>query len=183
MYINTQTMQLQTESEIRAANPNTSFPVPFVPPTEYAYVFPAPQHAHDPVTQRVQAATPELTNLGHWEQRWEVVSSFVEYTDSEDVLHTVAEQEAAAIAADIEAKRVAAIPASVSPRQIRQALTRAGLRASVEAAVAAGDQDTKDWYEFATEFRRDSPVVADLGLALGVSDLQLDDLWTLAGTL
>ena len=78
---------------------------------------------------------------------------------------------------------VVPVPESVSPRQIRQALTRAGLRTSVEAAVAAGDQDTKDWYEFATEFRRDNPVVAALGVALGVSDAALDDLWVLAGSL
>ena len=75
------------------------------------------------------------------------------------------------------------VPQSVSPRQIRQALTRAGLRASVEAAVAAGDQDTKDWYEFATAFERSNPVVAALGAALNVSDAQLDDLWTLADSL
>lgn len=75
------------------------------------------------------------------------------------------------------------IPQSVSPRQIRQALTRAGLRASVEAAVAAGDQDTKDWYEFATAFERSNPVVAELGAALNVSDAQLDDLWILAASL
>ena len=75
------------------------------------------------------------------------------------------------------------VPESVTPRQIRQALTRAGLRASVEAAVVAGDQDTKDWYEFATEFRRDSPVVAALAAGLGVTAPQLDDLWRLAATL
>ncbi len=75
------------------------------------------------------------------------------------------------------------VPASVSPRQIRQALTRAGLRTSVEAAVAESDADTRDWYEFATEFQRASPVVAALGAALSVSDAQLDDLWTLASTL
>lgn len=75
------------------------------------------------------------------------------------------------------------IPQSVSPRQIRQALTRAGLRASVEAAVAEGDQDTKDWYEFATAFERSNPVVSALGAALNVSDAQLDDLWILADTL
>lgn len=75
------------------------------------------------------------------------------------------------------------VPQSVSPRQIRQALTRAGLRASVEAAVAAGDQDTKDWYEFATFFERSNPVVAALGAALNVSDAQLDDLWILADSL
>lgn len=75
------------------------------------------------------------------------------------------------------------VPETVSPRQIRQALTRAGLRASVEAAVAAGDQDTKDWYEFATVFERNNHVVAALGQALSVSDTQLDDLWRLAATL
>lgn len=72
---------------------------------------------------------------------------------------------------------------SVSPRQIRQALTRAGLRSSVEAAVAAGDQDTKDWYEFATVFERANPHVVAMGTALGVTEQQLDDLFTLAGSL
>jgi hypothetical protein len=73
--------------------------------------------------------------------------------------------------------------APVSPRQIRQALTRAGLRASVEAAVAAGDQDTKDWYEFSTSFERLNPQVTAMGAALGVSDAQLDDIWILGATL
>lgn len=165
MYINTTTLTQHSEQAIRAANPNTSFPVPFVAPEEYAYVFPAPA-TYDPVTQTATETTPEQTVLGHWEQRW-----------------TVTDKSAEVIAAEAEAKRIAAIPASVSPRQIRQALTRAGLRTSVEAAVTAGDQDTKDWYEFATAFDRASPVVAALGVALSVSPTQLDDLWTLAATL
>lgn len=164
-YINTQTLQQITESEIRALNPNTSFSLPFQAPSIYAIVFPAPA-TYDPVTQIATPAAPELTIKGHWEQRWTVTDKSVE-----------------TIAAEAEAKRIAAIPASVSPRQIRQALTRAGLRASVETAVAAGDQDTKDWYEFATQFERTSPIVAALGLALSVTPLQLDDLWTLAGSL
>lgn len=73
--------------------------------------------------------------------------------------------------------------APISPRQIRQALTRAGLRASVEAAVAAGDQDLKDWYEFSTAFERINPKVIGMGAALGVSDKQLDDLWALGAAL
>ena len=72
---------------------------------------------------------------------------------------------------------------AVSPRQIRQALTLAGLRASVEAAVAAGDQDTKDWYEYSTSFERLNPQVVAMGVALNVTPTQLDDLWILAGTL
>jgi len=75
------------------------------------------------------------------------------------------------------------VPESVSPRQIRQALTRAGLRTQVESAVAAGDQDTKDWWEFATEFQRSHPQVIAMGEALSVTPQQLDDLWVLAGSL
>lgn len=80
------------------------------------------------------------------------------------------------------------VPQSVSPRQIRQALNRVPygevtLRQAVEAAVAAGDQDTKDWWEFATVFERANPQVIGMGQALGVSDEQLDDLWILADSL
>lgn len=94
---------------------------------------------------------------------------------------TPAEIEAAYPAALAAAAR-AAIP-SVSPRQIRQALTMVNLRAAVEAAVAASDQDTKDWWEFATEFERNHPKVIAMCAALGVSDQQADDLWLLAASL
>lgn len=85
--------------------------------------------------------------------------------------------------AEIEAARIAAVPKIVSPRQIRQALTRAGLRTSVESAVAAGDQDIQDWWKFATSFDRHNSHVLAMAQALGVTDLQLDDLWTLAASL
>lgn len=164
-YINTTTQAILTESQIRAEHPNTSFSVPFVAPDEYAYVFPAPA-TYDPVTQTARETTPVLTDKGHYEHAW-----------------IVEDKTAEVIAAEAEAKRVAAIPVSVSPRQIRQALTRAGLRAQVEAAVAAGDQDLKDWWEFATAFERLNQHVIDMCAALGVSERQADDLWTLAGSL
>lgn len=161
-----------TESEIREANPNVSFPDPFVPLSEYACVLPKQKPEHNPVTHTAAEGDPVLTDKGHWEQTWVLTP-----------IYATTEEESAAIAADSEAKRRASIPESVSPRQIRQALTRAGLRASVDAAVAAGDQDTKDWYEFATSFDRSNPVVAALGALLNVSDAQLDDLWILAASL
>lgn len=71
----------------------------------------------------------------------------------------------------------------LSPRQIRQALTAAGLRASVEAAVAAGDQNLKDWWEFATSFERMNPVVLGMATALNVTEQQMDDLWRLGASL
>lgn len=172
MYLNTNTLQKFTESEIRAAFPNVSFAQPFSPPEGYSVLFPAPQPEYNPVTHSVAEGIPVLTDKGHWEQTWVLTP-----------IYATAEEESAALVADAEAKRRASIPSSVSPRQIRQALTRAGLRASVETAVAAGDQDTRDWYEFATAFDRSNPVVAALGTALNVSDAQLDDLWILAASL
>lgn len=73
--------------------------------------------------------------------------------------------------------------ADISPRQIRMALTRSGLRAAVEAAVAAGDQDLKDWYEFSTAFERKNSQVTAMGMALGVTESQLDELWLLGASL
>lgn len=180
MYIQKITKQYPvTEADIRAANPNTSFPVPFVAPDPYALVFPAPQPAYDPISQVVREIAPELAK-GNYEQRYEVVPRFVEYTDPEGVVHTVAEQIAAAQEAVLQEKRKAM---TATPRQIRQALTAAGLRTAVEAGIAAGDQDTKDWYEFATSFERLHPSVIGLATALDVSEAQLDDLFALAGSL
>jgi len=71
----------------------------------------------------------------------------------------------------------------VSPRQIRQALTALGLRDQVESAVAASSTDIKDWWEFSTSVERDNEHVIAMAAKLGVTDRQLDDLFTLAGTL
>jgi len=85
------------------------------------------------------------------------------------------------------ARRITPDPRSlispISPRQIRQTLTRVGLRNAVEAAVAAGDQDLKDWYEFSTAFERLNPQVVAMGEALSVSPASLDDLWALGAQL
>lgn len=86
-------------------------------------------------------------------------------------------------------EEIAAIPPPsiseivVSPRQLRQALTRAGLRNSVESAVDSGDQDLKDWWEFATEFRRTHPSVIGMASQLGVDSAALDSLFELAASL
>lgn len=81
------------------------------------------------------------------------------------------------------ADTVPVVIADVTPRQIRMALSRAGLRAPVEAAIAAGSQDLKDWYEFSTTFQRNQPLVIQMGIDLGQSPAQLDALWQLAATL
>lgn len=80
------------------------------------------------------------------------------------------------------------IPSAVSPRQIRQAMNRTPygsgtLRDAVEAAVAAGDRDLRDWWEFSTVVERSNPQVVAMATALGMDDAALDDLWRLAATL
>ena len=72
---------------------------------------------------------------------------------------------------------------TVSPRQIRQALTQLNLRTLVEAAVAAGNQDLKDWWEFATQIEENHPEVLEMATALGITDTQRHDLFVLAGGL
>ena len=73
-YINTQTNQYPvSEQDIRNLNPNTSFPIPFIPPENYAWVFPAPQPVFDPMTQGVREQAPVFTAKGNWEQSWEII--------------------------------------------------------------------------------------------------------------
>lgn len=71
----------------------------------------------------------------------------------------------------------------VTPRQIRLALTAAGLREAVEGAVAAGSQDLKDTWEFSTEIQRDNPLLVQMGTALGKTSEDLDNLFKLAASL
>jgi hypothetical protein len=67
--------------------------------------------------------------------------------------------------------------------QIRQALTQAGLRDQVEAAVAVGDQALLDAWHYAQTFERLHPKILEIGIALGQTEQQLDDLFTFGMTL
>lgn len=177
MYINTQTLQRTSESDIRAAFPNTSFPVPFVAPEGYALVFPSPPPEFNPITQRAQETAPLLTAKGHYEQQWEIVELF----------STQAEKDAA-IAADIEAKRKASVPASVTRRQAKQALLLNGLLANVQPAIDAIPDAAQramiqiEWDD-SQVFERNRPALIALGSALGLSDIQLDNLFIEASQL
>lgn len=172
MYINTTTFQQCSESEIRAANPNTSFPSPFIPPDDYAYVFPAPRPTYNPVTQAVRETTPELTVLGHWEQRWEVVELFETQEDRDT-----------AIAADAEAKRLASVPQSVTMRQAARALLDAGLLDDVEALVATLPRAYQIDWEKASVVERSNPLVEIVRQQKSMTDTQIDDLFITAATL
>lgn len=61
-----------SERDIRLEFPNTSFPTPFKAPDVYAWVFPAPQPAYDPITHSVREIAPALSAKDEYEQQWEV---------------------------------------------------------------------------------------------------------------
>ena len=72
---------------------------------------------------------------------------------------------------------VTPVPSKLTPRQFKQGLTRIGLRAAVEAAIVAADQDTKDWYFESTSFERANPVMNAMAEALGRTSADIDNLF------
>ena len=72
---------------------------------------------------------------------------------------------------------------SITPRQFRLALNATGMRANIEAYVAAGSQDMKDTWEFATTIERNDPIIAAGAAELDLTEAQIDDLFSLAATL
>lgn len=83
-------------------------------------------------------------------------------------------------AAEFDARKNAPppVPEILSARQFRLALNHFSMRAQADTFVAAADQDTKDWYEFATQFERHHPRVLAAMQALGITDAQADAVWT-----
>ncbi len=75
------------------------------------------------------------------------------------------------------------VPSSVSPRQFRQALDIIAMYDSVQTAVAAADNQTKIWWEYATSVDRDNAPLNAMAGSLGVTHEQLDDIFRLAATL
>jgi hypothetical protein len=71
--------------------------------------------------------------------------------------------------------------ASVTMRQARLALHRAGLLDQVDAAIT--DAEARIEWEYATTVERNSPLVQNLAAGLGLTEQQLDDLFTQAAGL
>jgi len=72
------------------------------------------------------------------------------------------------------------VPRSVSPLQMRRALTQTGLRDGVEAAVTQMDQDIRDAWEYAVEIQRDHPAILQLAAQMNKTPEEIDDLFVLA---
>jgi hypothetical protein len=74
-------------------------------------------------------------------------------------------------------------PVVVTAKQIRLALNQIGFRAAVEGWVQAADQDTKDTWQYGTEFARADSPVTDAAEAYGKTPEEVDELFELAKTL
>lgn len=173
MYINTQTNQYPvTERDIPEAHPDVMFPTPFVPPEGYALVFAAPQPAFDPVLQVAREIAPVLTDKGHYEQAWEVVSRFTEYTDDEGVVHTVAEQESAALAAELERLRAGMLDAVNSECQARLTVLKTGYP---DGEVLSWDQQVIEARKLDADANAVTPLLSAIAAQRGI------DVTTLAG--
>lgn len=73
---------------------------------------------------------------------------------------------------------------AIHAAQLREMLTVRGIRATVEAAIAAAEgpegEILRDWYEYAPTIRRDSPKVEGLRVALGIEADTLDEWFRVA---
>jgi hypothetical protein len=75
------------------------------------------------------------------------------------------------------------LPAPVSAAQAKIALYRRGFLVDVENAVAAYPKDVQIWFSDAREWDRNNPYVQGLGLELGLTDEQVDELFVFAATI
>jgi hypothetical protein len=176
-YINTLTLNYPvSDSDIKGMFPNTSFPSPFTPPSDYVYVFPSPRPEHDPVTQTLAETLPVLSSKGNWEQGWSIVELY-ETQENKDI----------AIAADLETKRLKSIPKEVTMRQARLALLAAGLMDDITAAIESLPSPQKEAakieWEYSQTVERNRGFVLLLGSALGLTSIQLDNLFIIASKL
>lgn len=74
-------------------------------------------------------------------------------------------------------------PWTITPLQAKLALHAAGLLDTVEAFIAQADRPTQIAWEYASEFKRNSPMLLAMAGALGMTDTQLDGLFTAASAI
>ncbi len=75
------------------------------------------------------------------------------------------------------------VASAITMRQTRLALLQAGLLATVDAAVAEQDEAARIEWEYATEVKRDHPLLVTMAASLGLSSETLDSLFNLGASL
>lgn len=75
------------------------------------------------------------------------------------------------------------VPYIISPRQVRLLLLQQGELSNVEAMIAQQDEATRITWEYATEFRRNDPLLNQLAANLGYSEAAIDQFFIAASAL
>lgn len=75
------------------------------------------------------------------------------------------------------------VPQIVTPLQARRALRQTGRLAAITESLESAGEETREAWEYATEIRRDDPILAGMAASLGMTGEQIDDLFRLAVTL
>lgn len=149
-------------SALEGATYATAF-TPTPPPLNIVHADPP---YHDPFTQKLQPIDSHVddgTLYGYTYRDWEVVDkSPAEQTEY------------------LEEWR---LTLSSTMRQARLALKQQGLLANVQSNINALPEESQIEWEYGSVVERNSPLVASLGAALGLTETQLDDLFKLAVTL
>lgn len=155
-------------SEVRAARPTVSMPDivtdEILADQEIAPVVIVQQPPHDPMTQNVIELAPVQLNDA-WTQQWSITDA----SDNEKSERLAARRERMV----------------VTPFQAKAALFNAGLLDDVERLISAAETSTltKLAWANAVEWRRTSPMLAELAAALNITDTQLDDLFIAAAAI
>lgn len=176
-YLQLETMKEVTESEICSLFPNTSFPTPFTAPEGFVVVFPTPS----PTVTELQVAVRngvEQDIKGNWVEKWTVRDMFSDIFEGDVVIKTKAEQEKEYLAA----KAKALVPNSITPRQARLKLLEAALLDNLEAVIATNRAWQIEW-EYATEVKRESPLIAAVAVQAGLTETQIDQMFIEASKL
>lgn len=151
---------------LRADNPQVSYPkdisISLLNEYDVFEVEEVAQPAYNAITQDLFEDPPLLVE-NIWTQQWRI----------ETVSTEIAETRLNNWRSDL----------IVSPRQARLALNSVGLLSTVEAWIYTSDDNTKIDWEFATEIRRDWPPITACAISLGLSDLDIDNLFLTAATL
>lgn len=110
----------------------------------------------------VQETEPVLGEDGKWRQAWAEVPDL--------------------------APLVPPVPRAVSLRQAREILIEHQLLDAVEAAIASIADPTErrkaaNYWEYSQEVERGHPMVADMAAALGLNELQIDEMFRAAAAL
>ena len=158
---------IQVKRIIRSRNPNTSLAKDLSPELVKSKGFYLLNSTDKPDGDVVTEIGPELRGDGEWYQVWDIRY----FTQSE-------------LDAQLQSNQS---PMVVTMRQARLALLQQGLLASIQPAIDALDEPHRsaaiiEW-EYSQTVERTRPFVLLLGQALGLTDDNLDALFTLAATL